>query len=439
VTLAERPFRSLKVPVSMHEERIFLPERAGQIAFASRRTDVLTSTMQKKRPCRSTYFVRYALLLSLVVISCRNWALAQDHTPSVEEYFSQARALEGSQNYAGAEQVYRDAAKTFPQNPEVLKRLGIVYQTEIKLAESIDTFEQVLRIDPKYPEVNFYIGLSCFGLNQFDKAIAAFDKQVEVDPKYRRAHYYEAQVYQSIGRNADAMRQYEILLAQDGTDQKVLYQLVRFLKSTTLQAIDQLGNLDPNSVYMLVLKAESNTQGQDYNKAIEEYQQVLAKDPNFPGVHFNLGENYYGKVDFPNAEKELRLALLEDPNHPKANYYLADILVKSGRLNEAVPLLELSVPADPGFMKGYFLLGKCYAAQGKLPEALKLLQKATDMEPDDKNVHYQLAQLYTKLNDPAKSQEQMQIFQKLYADERAKKAQRLDENQKRMATPGDEQ
>jgi predicted Zn-dependent protease len=215
--------------------------------------------------------------------------------------------------------------------------------------------------------------------------------------------------------------------------------LIRFLKATTLQAIDQLGNLDQNSVYMLVLKAESHTQGQDYNMAIDEYHQVLALDPNFPGIHFALGEDYYGKVDFPNAEKELRLALQEDPNHPKANYYLADILVKGGRLNEAVPLLELSVPADPGFMKGYFLLGKCYAAQGKLPEALKLLEKATEMEPDDKNVHYQLAQLYTKLNEPAKSQEQMQIFQKLYADERAKKAERLDENQKRMATPSDQQ
>jgi tetratricopeptide (TPR) repeat protein len=414
-------------------------ERVWQIAFASRRTGVLTSTMQKNRPCQNLYFVRHAILLTLIVVSCCNWALAQGRTPSVDEYFSQARALEGSQNYAAAEQVYRDAARSFPKNPEVLKRLGIVYQTEVKLPESIDTFQQVLQIDPKYPEVNFYIGLSYFGLNQFDKAIVAFDKQVEVDPKYRRAHYYEAQVYQSIGRNSDAMRQYEILLSQDGTDQKVLYQLVRFLKATTLRAIDQLGNLDPNSAYMLVLKAESNAQGQDYNKAIEEYQQVLAKDPSFPGVHFALGENYYGKVDFPNAEKELRLALQEDPNHPRANYYLADILVKSGRLNEAVPLLELSVPAEPGFMKGYFLLGKCYAAQGKLPEALKLLQKATEMDPDDKNVHYQLAQLYTKLNEPAKSEEQMKIFQKLYADERAKKTQRLDENQKRMATSGDEQ
>ncbi len=104
-------------------------------------------------------------------------------------------------------------------------------------------------------------------------------------------------------------------------------------------------------------------------------------------------------------------------------------------MNEAVPLLELSVPGDPGFMKGYFLLGKCYAAQGKLDESRKLLEKAEELEPTDKNVHYQLAQLYSRLNEPAKSQEQMQIFQKLYADERAKKAESLDENQRKMASP----
>ncbi len=395
--------------------------------------------MRKIRPYRHIGFVRQTLFLTLVLFSCRNVTLAQAQAPSLDQYFSQARALEGSQNYAGAEQIYLDAAKNFPHNPEVLKRLGIIYQTELKFPESIETFQQVLKIDPKYPEVNFYIGLSYFGINQYDESIAAFDKQLEIDPKYRRAHYFEAQVYQSLNRNADALRQYEILLKEDPTDKKALYQLIRFMKSITLLAIDQLGNLDPNSVYTLVLKAESNTQVQDYTKAIDQYQKVLAQDPNFPGIHFALGEDYYLKVDYPNAENELRLALQEDPNHPKANYYLADILVKGGRLNEAVPLLELSVPADPQFMKGYFLLGKCYAAQGKLPEALKLLLKATELEPDDKNVHYQLAQLYTKLNEPAKSQEQMQIFQKLYAEERAKKAARLDENQKRMATPSDQQ
>ncbi len=395
--------------------------------------------MCKNRRSNQVLLVRAARLLTLILFLGCVGVKAQERAASVDDYFTQARALEGQQNYAGAEQVYLEALKGYPQNPEVLKRLGIIYQTELKLAESIDTFQQVLQIDPNYSEVNFYLGLSYFGLNQYDKAIALFDKQLQIDPKYRRAHYYEAQVFGSLGRDSEAMRQYEILLKDDPTDQKSLYHLIRFLKGITLQALDQLGSIDPNSVYALVLKAESYSEVQDYTKAVEIYQQVLTKAPDFPGVHFAMGEDYYGKVDFPNAEKELRIALQDDPAHPKANYYLADILVKDGRLKEAIPHLELSVPADPGFMKGYFLLGKCYAAVGKLPEAQKLLEKATTLDPTDKNVHYQLAQLYTKLNEPAKSQEQMQIFQKLYAQEREKKAARMDETQKRMATSGDQQ
>src|SRR5204863_4220142 len=152
---------------------------------------------------------------------------------------------------------YQEAANNYPNQPEILKRLGIVYQTELKFGESIETFERVLQGAPQYPEVNFYIGLSYFGLNQFEKAIEAFNKELEANPKYRRAHYYTAQAYQSLNRTADAARQYENLLQEDPADKKVLFQLIPLLKSATVQAIKQLRYLDPDSDFMLVLKAES--------------------------------------------------------------------------------------------------------------------------------------------------------------------------------------
>src|SRR5437899_2686668 len=102
----------------------------------------------------------------------------------------------------------------------------------------------------------------------------------------------------------------------DPNDERALYQLVRFLKSATLQAIDHLSNLDQNSVYILELRAESHTDQEKYPEAIYEYKEVIAKEPDFPGVHFGLGEAYYLNVNYPKAEKELRLALAEDPNLP---------------------------------------------------------------------------------------------------------------------------
>ena len=273
--------------------------------------------------------------------------------------------------------------------------------------------------------MNFYLGLSYFGLNQFEKSISYFDKELEANPKYRRAHFYEAQAYRSLNRNADALRQYEILLEQDPNDKQVLYQLIRFLKSSTLEAIDQLSNLDQNSVYILALRAQSHVEQEKYPEAIYEYKQVLAQNPNFPGVHFGLGEAYYYKVDYPNAEKELRLALAEDPNLPRANFYLADILLKASNVSDAVPLLEIVVAAEPNYMKGYYLLGKCYAAEGKLQDAVKLLERAAELDQNDKSVHYQLGRIYKRLNQPDKSRTEMETFERLYAQERELKTKRI--------------
>lgn len=349
------------------------------------------------------------------------WARGQANSQTPDQYFAEARDLEKRGDYAGAEKVYLQAAKDFPNQPEIQKRLGIVYQTELKFPESIEAFQKVLQDAPQYPEVNFYLGMSEFGLNQFDKAVDAFNKELDANPKYRRARYYEALALQSLNRNSDALRQYEMLLQDDPNDAAVLYQMIRFLKAATIQSINHLGNIDPNSDYMLILKAEGYSEEGRYAEAIDKYNELLKKSPNFPGAHYGLGLTYWKKVDYAAAEPELRLALREDPNHPMANYYLADILVKSQRTAEAVPHLEIAVAGEPDLSMASYELGKCYVEQGKLQEALKLLLQAEALDAGDKSTHYQLGQLYAKLKEPDKSHAEMQIFQKLYAEERERK------------------
>ena len=97
--------------------------------------------MRKITPYQKLFLTRPAFLLILVLLLCRSWTFAQAQPASLEEYFNQARALESSENCAGAERVYQEAAKNYPNNPEVLKRLGIIYQTELKFPESIDAFQ----------------------------------------------------------------------------------------------------------------------------------------------------------------------------------------------------------------------------------------------------------------------------------------------------------
>src|SRR5207245_226665 len=75
-------------------------------------------------------------------------APSQVPSETLESILAQARQLEQKEDYAGAEKVYQQALSSFPDRPEVFKRLGILYQTELKFPESIDLFQKLLRAAP---------------------------------------------------------------------------------------------------------------------------------------------------------------------------------------------------------------------------------------------------------------------------------------------------
>jgi len=206
---------------------------------------------------------------------------AQQPSLSLNDYFKQARDLENKQDFQGAERVYIAASTALPNQPEILKRLGIVYQTEFKFPESIATFERILQQFPEYPETNFFLGYSYFGQNQFDKAIEMFQKELAANPKYRRAHYYSGLAFESLNRIGDAIREFEILVKEDPNDTKVLYQLARIHKASSLTAIKQLSHVAPDSVFFHVLRAESYMEDEKYPEAIKEYKTRVGNGSKF--------------------------------------------------------------------------------------------------------------------------------------------------------------
>jgi tetratricopeptide (TPR) repeat protein len=123
------------------------------------------------------------------------------------DLFSQAQVYEREQNYAMAEGVYRRLLASDPNNPEALKRLGIVEQTEFKFKESIEVFQHVLREHPNYPQVNFYLGLSYYGQRQFKDAITSFQQELKTGEPSPPTRYYLALAFEAEGRTNEAIDQ----------------------------------------------------------------------------------------------------------------------------------------------------------------------------------------------------------------------------------------
>ena len=79
-------------------------------------------------------------------------ALAAAGQRDVDALLGQARASEKAGDYPGAARIYEQALAFAPGNSEVLKRVGVLEQTELKFDDSIAHFQQVLAREPQYPE-----------------------------------------------------------------------------------------------------------------------------------------------------------------------------------------------------------------------------------------------------------------------------------------------
>lgn len=345
-----------------------------------------------------------AFLLLAVVVAAQN---------NLDALLGQARTAEKRGDYGGAAHIYEQALAIAPGNPEVLKRFGVLEQTELKFSDSIAHFRQVLALDPKYPEVNFYLGVSYFGENDSRDAIESFQRELALPKPHPRSHYYLALALQSSGRMDDAVAELNRALADNPGDADALYQLARLHKNASLQAIERLRAIDPDSFQLHTLMGESYAEDKRYPEAIEEFRLALNRNPRAGGIHFSIGVAYWVLHEPEKAEPELKEALKENAEDPMTNLYLGDIAVQDQRFDEAFEYLQVAEKAHLDVPQLHTLLGTCYQARHDPESAKRELLAAIKGDPAAASPHYLLAQVYRELHDPDASARELSEFDHL--------------------------
>jgi tetratricopeptide (TPR) repeat protein len=327
--------------------------------------------------------------------------------------YDQARASEKSGDYRAAERVYLRALELTPGNPETLKRLGIVEQTEMKFAESISYFKQALSRDAQYPEVNFFLGVSYLGQNDFTNAIQSFQRELATAKPHRRCRYYLGLAFQSAGRMEEAISAFDLGVTEDPKDADALYELARIYKNASMQVIDRLRTIDADSFQLHALLGEIDSDGERYADAIKEYQAALAKRPDATGIHFAIGVAYWIQRQMLPAKTEFLEAYKENPNDPLTNLYLGDIAVRDREFDEALKYLGVAEKGRVEMFRIHLLLGKCYRGQHQPEKAKSEFLAAVAADANAAEVHYLLAQVYQDLKDPEASTKEFAEFERL--------------------------
>jgi tetratricopeptide (TPR) repeat protein len=141
----------------------------------------------------------------------------------------------------------------------------------------------------------------------------------------------------------------------------------------------------PNAPELKLLLGDTATSFGRYDLAIEQYQQVLAANPNNTGdIHFRVGQVYLAKGDLSTAIAHYQKSASVNPKDARAWAFLASAEQDAGKAEQAKADYKRALDLRPGHPALLNNLAYLIAETGgNLDDALKYAQQALHIQPEN--------------------------------------------------------
>lgn len=369
-------------------------------------------------------------LMLLLLCMSGSSVLAQPADPGLLERY----AKEGEK--ALAEHRYDDAARAFeklrelsPETAEVHAKLGLIYYQKRDFERAVPALRRAMKLKPALPKLDVLLAMCLSELGQYTEALPGLRRgfqQSSDAPLRRSSGLHLMRAYTGLEQDDDAVEVALRLSRLHPDDPEVLYHSGRLFGNFAYLQTVKLSRVAPSSVWMHQAAGEANESQGNFDGAIGEYRQVLAINPDRPGIHFRLGRVLLSRSLRPGSEaeslaskaaaaKEFERELRSDPTNANAAYELGEIHRKAGELDRARELFEAAVRHYPEFADARVGLGRALIAMGKPEMALPHLEKAVSLDPEYDVAFFHLAQAHRALGHGEEAQKALAEFQRLRA------------------------
>jgi len=218
----------------------------------------------------------------------------------------QAKEFMAAGKFPEAASLYRELNREVPNNPGLLLNLGMALQMAGDDSGAVPQLEAAAKLDPRLAPAWLFLGTARLRLGRTVSAIEALNRVLRLQPDQQNARAMLAEALLSVDRAADAAEQYRTLSEQNPENSAALYGLGRSYESLSVQAFGELEKAGRESVYWLVLTAETKHREQQLSSAFYLYRRALEKAPEMAGLHAALADIYRQTehADWATAEDE---------------------------------------------------------------------------------------------------------------------------------------
>ncbi|MBL4782911.1 MAG: tetratricopeptide repeat protein [Porticoccaceae bacterium] len=257
--------------------------------------------------------------------------------------------------------------------------------------QAIASYNNALKIQPKFAEALFNLGLLKHDEGALKAAVDHLTAAIKIQPQNPTFHNAIGVIHQERGDLELAETAYKHALMLDNTYFKALHNLGALLRSQfkykdAIVFLARAVRLEPQAIEPRYILANVYYELGNFAKADEEYRTVITLQPDFVDVHESLNRMYWehGKKDL--YGKSYKIGIKANPSSPELCEKHLRALINAGHSEEGLhhgAIYVDSFPQHPGIL---YQMARAQACAGHAGAATDTYRKAAARAPQDTSI-----------------------------------------------------
>lgn len=272
-----------------------------------------------------------------------------------------------SRDFYLAARLYKSILKDYPDNKEVLIKLGTCYVRGNQDEKALEPFLQVLRMENTNFEALTNLGGIYRRLGKYEESVKFLEAALKLGINTEEVNYNLGHTYKLMGYYDAAAESFYSVIEENPND---------------VLAYNHLGSIQA-------------ARG-EYKKALQTYWRALQIDPNHPILHFNSAQSFAALEKYDDAIASYENALRTKPGWSEAIEGYSALLIKQGNYQKAEEILKSSIQDMPKNVKYRNLMGSLYFKKNMLEQAECEFRKILEIESENYETLNGLAKIFEK-------------------------------------------
>lgn len=321
--------------------------------------------------------------------------------------------------YAGIKQImksdpldvintYEKVLKLDPKQKNVYLMLGRLYLERKDDKNAFRIYSDLVKIFPDSYVGFFYLGRIHIQRKEYSQAETCFKKSLEIDPTIEAPKFELIGLYKLQKKNDKVIETYQKIISDNPENIHAHVGLGLFYKNAGMRVkSDQvfyalskrMKDVSPLVSEVLINYIEKN----NLKDAVTILSGFLRAQPENSDLNYAMAVAYDKMQNKGETLRYLAKVKPESKFYGISVIHSAAVLQESGRSDEAVALLEKAIDLQPDNIEFFNILAFIHEESGNLGKALEVLQAAISLDENNIKLHYRTGVVYDKAGNKQES------------------------------------